>query len=41
MCTHQSAIHISVTQAVLHKDADLDIGGLACNDDKLLKEMRE
>ncbi|KAI8464605.1 MAG: hypothetical protein J3K34DRAFT_371908, partial [Monoraphidium minutum] len=24
-----------------HKDADADVGGLACNDDKLLLEMRE
>jgi len=28
-------------QAPLHKDADLELGGLACNDDKLLQEMRE
>lgn len=27
--------------AALHKDADLEVGGLACNDDQLLKEMRD
>jgi hypothetical protein len=28
-------------QAILHRDADIEVGGLACNDDKLLQEMRE
>ncbi|GBF92151.1 hypothetical protein Rsub_04498 [Raphidocelis subcapitata] len=28
-------------RAPLHKDADHEIGGLSCNDDKLLAEMRE
>lgn len=28
-------------QAPLHQDADPEVGGLACNDDKLLQEMRE